>query len=201
MGPRRPRSSAEAAAAGEVVITMLPSSPHVEEAVLGPGGVLEGMRPGTVLIDMSTIDPLVSKRVAEQVTARGFRMLDAPVSGGSVGARDATLTIMVGGPKDLFEECKPVLEAMGKNVIHCGENGMGEVVKVVNNLIAGVSMAVTAEAYNIGHPGGRRPESAVRRHQQVVRPLLGARPEPPDPRRRPDLRPPTTTTSPASWST
>jgi 3-hydroxyisobutyrate dehydrogenase len=157
-GAERAGSSAEAAAAGEIVITMLPSSPHVEEAVLGSGGVLDGMRPGTVLIDMSTIDPLVSKRVAAQVTARGFRMLDAPVSGGSVGARDATLTIMVGGPADLFEACKPVLEAMGKNVIHCGENGMGEVVKVVNNLIAGVSMAVTAEAYNIGLRAGADPK-------------------------------------------
>src|SRR4051812_2931664 len=132
LGAEIAASSAGAAAAGEVVITMLPSSPHVEEAVLGSGGILEGMQPGTVLIDMSTIDPLVSKHVAEQVMARGFRMLDAPVSGGSVGARDATLTIMVGGPADLFEECKPLLEAMGKNVIHCGENGMGEVVKVVN---------------------------------------------------------------------
>jgi 3-hydroxyisobutyrate dehydrogenase len=150
-------SSAEAAAAGEVVITMLPSSPHVEEAVLGPGGVLDGMRHGSVLIDMSTIDPLVSKRVAEHVTARGLRMLDAPVSGGSVGARDATLTIMVGGPRDVFEACRSVLEAMGKNVIHCGDNGMGEVVKVVNNLIAGVSMAVTAEAYNIGLRAGADP--------------------------------------------
>jgi 3-hydroxyisobutyrate dehydrogenase len=157
-GAEKAASSAEAAAAGEVVVTMLPSSPHVEEAVLGPNGVLEGMRPGTVLIDMSTIDPLISRRVAEQVQARGFRMLDAPVSGGSVGARDATLTIMVGGPKDLFEECKPVLEAMGKNVIHCGENGMGEVVKVVNNLIAGVSLAVTAEAYNIGMRLGADPK-------------------------------------------
>lgn len=156
-GAETAASAAEAAAASEVVITMLPSSPHVEAAVLGPGGVLEGMRPGTVLVDMSTIDPLVSKRVAEQVAARGFRMLDAPVSGGSVGARDATLTIMVGGPADLFEECRPILEAMGKNVIHCGDNGMGEVVKVVNNLIAGVSMAVVAEAYNIGIRAGADP--------------------------------------------
>ncbi len=157
-GAESAASASEAAAAGDIVITMLPSSPHVEEAVLGQGGVLDGMKPGTVLIDMSTIDPLVSKRVAEQVAARGFRMLDAPVSGGSVGARDATLTIMVGGPSDLFERCKPVLEAMGKNVIHCGENGMGEVVKVVNNLIAGVSMAVTAEAYNIGIRAGADPK-------------------------------------------
>jgi len=157
-GAEAAASSAEAAAAGDVVITMLPSSPHVEAAVLGAGGILDGMRPGTVLIDMSTIDPLASRRVAEQVTARGFRMLDAPVSGGSIGARDATLTIMVGGPADLFDECKPILEAVGKNVIHCGENGMGEVVKVVNNLIAGVSMAVVAEAYNIGIRAGADPQ-------------------------------------------
>jgi len=157
-GAEAAASSAEAAAAGEVIVTMLPSSPHVEAAVLGPGGVLEGMKPGSVLIDMSTIDPLVSRRVAEQVAARGFRMLDAPVSGGSVGARDASLTIMVGGPKDLFDDCRPILEAMGSNVIHCGENGMGEVVKVVNNLIAGVSMAVVAEAYNIGLRAGADPQ-------------------------------------------
>src|SRR6476620_2238751 len=137
---------------------LLPSSPHVEDAVLGSGGILDGMKPGSVLIDMSTIDPLVSKRVAEQVTARGFRMLDAPVSGGSVGARDATLTIMVGGPADVFAECRPILEAMGKNVIHCGDNGMGEVVKVVNNRSAGVSMAVVAEAYNIGIRAGADPK-------------------------------------------
>jgi 3-hydroxyisobutyrate dehydrogenase len=157
-GAERASSGAQAAAAGPVVITMLPSSPHVEEAVFGPAGVLEGMRPGSVLIDMSTIDPLVSRRVAEQVAERGFRMLDAPVSGGSIGARDATLTIMVGGPRDLFDECRPILEAMGKNVIHCGENGMGEVVKVVNNLIAGVSLAVVAEAYNIGIRAGADPK-------------------------------------------
>jgi 3-hydroxyisobutyrate dehydrogenase len=151
-------TGAEAAAAGDIVITMLPSSPHVEAAVLGPSGILDGMKPGSVLIEMSTIDPLVSKSIAEQVVARGFRMLDAPVSGGSVGARDATLTIMVGGPKDLFDECKPVLEAIGKNVIHCGDNGMGEVVKVVNNLIAGVSLAVVAEAYTIGMRAGADPQ-------------------------------------------
>jgi 3-hydroxyisobutyrate dehydrogenase len=157
-GAEAAASSAEAAAAGDMVVTMLPSSPHVEAAVLGSGGILDGMRPGTVLIDMSTIDPLVSRRVAERVTARGFRMLDAPVSGGSIGARDATLTIMVGGPKDVFDECRPVLEAMGQNVIHCGDHGMGEVVKVVNNLIAGVSMAVVAEAYNIGMRAGADPK-------------------------------------------
>ena len=156
-GAEAAASATEAAAAGEVVITMLPSSPHVEEAVLGAQGALKGMRPGSVLIDMSTIDPLVSRKVAQEVQAKGYRMLDAPVSGGSVGARDATLTIMVGGPADLFEECTPILEALGRNVVHCGDVGMGEVVKVVNNLIAGVSMAVVAEAFNIGVKAGADP--------------------------------------------
>lgn len=150
-------SSADCASKADVVIMMLPSSPNVEDAVLGAEGALAGMRPGGILIDMSTIDPLVTRRVNEVVTANGFRMLDAPVSGGSVGARDATLTIMVGGPVDLFEQCKPILEVMGRNVIHCGDIGMGEVVKVVNNLIAGVSLAVVIEAFNIGVKAGADP--------------------------------------------
>ncbi len=154
-----PATTAQSCASNaEVVITMLPSSPHVEAAVLGADGVLDGMRPGTILIDMSTIDPLVTRSVSEKVARRGMRMLDAPVSGGAVGARDATLTIMVGGPTELFEECKPIFEAVGGNVVHCGEIGMGEVVKVVNNLIAGVSMAVVAEAFNIGVKAGADPK-------------------------------------------
>jgi 3-hydroxyisobutyrate dehydrogenase len=157
-GAEAARSCADCASRAEVVITMLPSSPHVEEAVLSAEGALAGMQPGSVLIDMSTIDPLVTRKVSDAVTTKGFRMLDAPVSGGSIGARDATLTIMVGGPADLFRECKPILECLGANVIHCGEIGMGEVVKVVNNLIAGVSMAVTAEAYNIGLRAGADPK-------------------------------------------
>ena len=157
LGAEAATSAALCARDARVVITMLPSSPHVEAAVLGAGGAIHGMQPGTVLIDMSTIDPLVSRRVSQEVTARGLQMLDAPVSGGSVGARDATLTIMVGGPKDLFEECRPILEVLGKNVIHCGDVGMGEVVKVVNNLIAGVTLAVVAEAFNIGIRAGADP--------------------------------------------
>jgi 3-hydroxyisobutyrate dehydrogenase len=156
-GAEAARSCADCASRAEVVITMLPSSPHVEEAVLSAEGALAGMQPGSVLIDMSTIDPLVTRKVSDAVTTKGFRMLDAPVSGGSIGARDATLTIMVGGPADLFRECKPILECLGANVIHCGEIGMGEVVKVVNNLIAGVSMAVVAEAFNIGIQAGADP--------------------------------------------
>jgi len=158
LGAEPATNAAACAENADVVITMLPSSPHVEAAVLGPDGILQGMRPGTILIDMSTIDPLVSRRINQSVTARGFRMLDAPVSGGSVGARDATLTIMVGGPRPLFDACCPILEVLGKNVIYCGEAGMGSVVKVVNNLIAGVTLAVVAEAFNIGVRAGADPQ-------------------------------------------
>jgi 3-hydroxyisobutyrate dehydrogenase len=157
LGAEVAASAADSAAAAEVVITMLPSSPHVEAAVLGPGGAVEGMTPGSVLIDMSTIDPLVSRRVNGELAARGLQMLDAPVSGGSVGARDATLTIMVGGPKPVFDACCPILETLGKHVIYCGEAGMGAVVKVVNNLIAGVTLAVVAEAFNLGMRAGAEP--------------------------------------------
>jgi 3-hydroxyisobutyrate dehydrogenase len=157
LGAEVATSAAECAANAQVVITMLPSSPHVEAAVLGPDGILEGLPAGATLIDMSTIDPLVSRRVNQEVTARGFGMLDAPVSGGTVGARDATLAIMVGGPRDLFDACCPILELLGKNVIYCGEAGMGAVVKVVNNLIAGVTLAAVAEAFNIGVRAGADP--------------------------------------------
>jgi 3-hydroxyisobutyrate dehydrogenase len=147
----------ECAARGEVTITMLPSSPDVEAAVLGPNGALAGMARGATLIEMSTIDPLVSQRVAAEAEACGVRMLDAPVSGGSTGARDATLTIMVGGPPDLLESCRPILETLGRTILHCGAAGMGEMVKVVNNLIVGVSMAAVAEAFNIGLRAGVEP--------------------------------------------
>ncbi len=166
LGAEAAESAAACATRAEIVITMLPSSPHVETAVLGPNGVLQGMRPGAVLIDMSTIDPLVSRRVAAKVVAAGFRMLDAPVSGGSVGARDATLTIMVGGPSDVLERCRPILDLLGQNVVHCGESGMGAVVKLVNNLIAGVTLAAVAEAFNIGVRAGADPRLL---HEVVTR--------------------------------
>ncbi len=141
----------------DVVITMLPSSPNVEAVLCSPDGVLAHLASGKTVIDMSTIDPLVSRRLAEQATAKGIGMLDAPVSGGSRGARDATLTIMVGGPAELVERWRPLLSVMGANVIHCGGPGMGEVVKVCNNLISGVNTAAVAEAYALGVRAGADP--------------------------------------------
>ena len=113
-------SAAEAARASELVITMLPSSPHVEAVYLGAGGVLEGAGRGRLCIDMSTIDPAVSRRVAAALGAGGVRFVDAPVSGGVAGAQNGTLTFMVGGTPEEFEQVKPLLKAMGKNLVHCG---------------------------------------------------------------------------------
>jgi len=150
-------SAAETAARVQVVITMLPNSPHVEAAYLGPKGILEGGRPGLICIDMSTIDPGTTRRVGERLTAAGVRMLDAPVSGAVPRAIEGTLTIMVGGEADLFGAMRPILSAMGKNVIHVGPLGSGEVAKICNNLIAGVSMIAVAEAFTIGISSGVDP--------------------------------------------
>lgn len=149
-GARQADSLAEVAQGSDVVITMLPSSPNVEAVLTGPDGIFAHMKPGQNVIDMSTIDPLVSRRLAEQAAALGVGMLDAPVSGGSRGARDASLTIMVGGPAELLDRYGPLLESMGSNVIHCGGPGMGEVVKVCNNMLSGVATAMVAEAYALG---------------------------------------------------
>jgi 3-hydroxyisobutyrate dehydrogenase len=151
-------SAAEAAGRAEVVITMLPNSPDVEAAYLGPKGVLEGARPGLVSIDMSTIDPATTRRVGERLAAAGVRMLDAPVSGAVPRAVEGTLTIMVGGEGSLVESVRPILGAMGSNVIHVGPLGSGEVAKICNNLLAGVSMIATAEAFTIGMRAGVDPK-------------------------------------------
>ena len=149
-GAERAASGREAAAGREVVVTMLPASRHVEAAMFGDDGVIAGLAPGTTVIDMSTIDPVTTRRVASEIEARGCAMLDAPVSGSSAGAEQATLTIMVGGAADLLERFRPLLEAMGRNVIHCGGTGMGEAVKLCNNLVAGAAVAAVAEAFALG---------------------------------------------------
>ncbi len=151
-------SAAEAAKRSDLVVTMLPSSSHVEAVYLGPGGVLEGVSPGRLCVDMSTIDPAVSRRVAAALQARGVRFIDAPVSGGVPRATDGTLAIMVGGaPKDV-EEARPVLSAMGANVIHVGAVGSGEVAKLCNNLIAGVAAVAVSEAFRIAEGFGVDPK-------------------------------------------
>lgn len=158
LGAEPAGSAAAACATAEVAITMLPSSPHVEAAVLGPSGVLEGLRPGTTLIDMSTIDPTVTRKVARAAAERGVKMIDAPVSGSLPKAIDGTLTIMVGGPREVFEACLPILRAMGENIVHVGDIGMGETVKLCNNLIAAISQIAVSEAFAIGLAAGADPK-------------------------------------------
>ena len=147
-------SPAACARGADLVVTMLPSSSHVETAYLGTSGVLEGVGTGKLCVDMSTIDPSVSRRVAEQLKAKGVRFIDAPVSGGVPRATDGGLAIMIGGdPKDV-EEARPALAAMGANIIHVGPVGAGEAAKLCNNLIAGVAAVAVSEAFRIAEGFG-----------------------------------------------
>jgi 3-hydroxyisobutyrate dehydrogenase len=157
-GARAAASSAEVGRNADVIITCVPNSPQVVEVVTGPNGVLEGAAAGATVIDMSTIDPNVSKQVAAACAAKGVRFLDAPVSGGTVGAVNGTLTIMVGGDAAVLEEVRPVLAALGTNIFHVGDVGMGEVVKLCNNLIYAAQMVAVAEAFTMGVKAGADPK-------------------------------------------
>ncbi|MDX3188816.1 2-hydroxy-3-oxopropionate reductase [Streptomyces sp. MN03-5084-2B] len=145
-GGRAATGVADAVAGADVVITMLPNHPHVEEVVLAAGGVLDTAEPGTLLIDMSTIRPETSIAIAEAARDRKIRVLDAPVSGGQAGAEQASLSIMVGGPEEDFAAAKPVLEVVGKTVVHVGPHGAGQVVKAANQLVVGGIYGLVAEA-------------------------------------------------------
>jgi 3-hydroxyisobutyrate dehydrogenase len=158
LGAARAGSIRETVAECDLVITMLPSSANVEAAYLGAGGIIEGAEPGRLCLDMSTIDPGTSQRVAERLKERGIRFLDAPVSGGVGGAAAGTLAIMVGGAAEDLEEARPALAAMGANVIHVGTVGAGEVAKLCNNLISGSALIAVAEAFRIGEAFGVDPQ-------------------------------------------
>jgi 3-hydroxyisobutyrate dehydrogenase len=151
-------SAADCARAVEVVVTMLPSSPHVRSAYLGEYGVLKGAAPGTPLIDSSTIDPLTAREVAMDAKAKGCPMVDAPVSGGVAGAEAGTLTFMVGGDAKDFEIAKPVLQSMGKNIVHCGGIGNGQVAKICNNMMLAIEMIATSEGMTLAAKLGMDPK-------------------------------------------
>lgn len=163
-GAKLAPSSRAVAMASEMVITMVPNSQQVEEVVSGPQGILEGARKGLTIIDMSTIAPATSRKLAETAKEKGVHFLDAPVSGGSVGAVNGTLTIMVGGDKEVFEQARPVLEGMGKkeNIFHVGPTGAGEGVKIVNNILVGAIAASTAEALVLGVKAGADVETMAK---------------------------------------
>jgi 3-hydroxyisobutyrate dehydrogenase len=158
LGAKKARSCAEAAKDVEVIITMLPADDEVKTVALGPEGVLEGARKGSVFIDMSSIAPHTSKYVAGEAQKRGIQFMDAPVSGGTGGAEKATLTIMVGGDKALLDEHMEILKTMGKTIYHVGDVGMGETVKMVNQMLVGINLAGIVEALVLGTKLGVKPE-------------------------------------------
>jgi 2-hydroxy-3-oxopropionate reductase len=147
----------DVAAESDVVITMLPDSPDVESVVLGENGVAAGVRNGALWIDMSTIAPATTKRVAAELAAKGVTSLDAPVSGGEKGAIDAALSIMVGGSDADFARAKPIFEALGKNIVHVGELGAGQVTKACNQIVVGVTIEAVAEALALAEASGVDP--------------------------------------------
>lgn len=142
----------------ELIITMLPAAKHVRAVYQGDDGILAHVARGVHLIDSSTIDPMTSRAVADEAAKQGNPMLDAPVSGGTGGAQAGTLTFMVGGEDDEFAHARPVLEAMGKNIVHCGPAGNGQVAKMANNMLLGISMIGAAEAMSLGVSMGMDPE-------------------------------------------
>lgn len=150
-GAQPAASPAEIARAGvEAIITMLPAAAQVRQVYLGDDGLLAHVPAGVLLIDSSTIDPMSAREVAAAAARNGNPMVDAPVSGGTVGAAAATLTFMVGGSEAQFQQAQPILSAMGRNIVHCGASGNGQVAKVANNMLLGISMIGVAEAMSLG---------------------------------------------------
>jgi 2-hydroxy-3-oxopropionate reductase len=148
----------EVAERSDVIITMLPDSPDVEAVVLGESGILESAKAGSLLIDMSTISPVVTRTLTKALDSSGVRMLDAPVSGGDKGAIAGTLSIMVGGDGVDFESAKPIFEAMGKTIVHCGPIGAGQVVKACNQVVVAIVIGAVSEALVLGSKAGVDPE-------------------------------------------
>ena len=138
--------AAEASAQAEVIFTMVSDTPDVEQVLFGAHGVVHGAKPGSVVVDMSTISPSATRRFAEDLAARGIAMLDAPVSGGDVGAINGTLSIMVGGKPEIFERVQPLFAALGKNIVHVGDHGAGQVAKACNQIVVALTIEAVAEA-------------------------------------------------------
>ncbi len=158
-GAGRGASNADVAAKSDVVILMVPNSPNVRDAVFGRDGVADGAKPGLDIIDMSSIAPLASKSIAERCEKAGIHMMDAPVSGGEPKAIDGTLSIMCGGPKELFDKYKEVLDVLGSSVVHCGDvNGAGNTVKLANQIIVALNIAACAEAFELAVMAGVDPQ-------------------------------------------
>ena len=156
-GATAANSPAGVASAADVVLLCLPDSPDVEAAMTGPQGLLAGARSGQIVVDMSTISPVTARALAEQAAAQGVTLLDAPVSGGQVGAANGTLSIMVGGDGDALEQVRPILSAMGKTILHLGDSGAGQVAKACNQLVIAVTIEAVAEAMVLASKAGVDP--------------------------------------------
>lgn len=156
-GAKRASSAKEIAEQCTLIITMLPNSPHVKKAVMGEDGILEGAKPGTILIDMSSIAPLVSQEISKECAKKGIKMIDAPVSGGEPKAVDGTLSIMAGGDKEVFDQIYDVLIAMGSSAVLCGSIGAGNTTKLANQVIVALNIAAVSEAFMLSTRAGVDP--------------------------------------------
>ena len=150
-------SGAEVARKADIIITMVPDTPHVEDVLFNPEGVAAGLSKGKIVVDMSSISPVATKDFAKRINALGCEYLDAPVSGGEVGAKAATLTIMVGGSEATFDKIKPIFELMGKNITLVGGNGDGQITKVANQIIVALNIEAVAEALLLAAKAGADP--------------------------------------------
>lgn len=153
-GAKAAHSAREVAEQSDIIITMLPDSPQVEEVALGEGGVIEGIQQGALFIDMSSISPNTARKVQKELSAKGADALDAPVSGGQVGAEGATLSIMVGGSEEAFNRARPVFEAVGKNIVYIGGPGAGQVTKIANQIVVGLTIQAVSEALTLAKKSG-----------------------------------------------
>jgi 2-hydroxy-3-oxopropionate reductase len=147
----------EVAQKSDIIFIMVPDTPDVEAVLFGAEGVAEGLKPGSIVVDMSSISPIATKEFAKKLAAMGVKMLDAPVSGGQVGAENATLSIMVGGPVDVFNQIKPYFERMGKNIVHIGDHGDGQTCKVANQIVVALTIEAVGEALLFASKAGADP--------------------------------------------
>ena len=161
LGARAATSPADVARAAPIVIVMVTDSPDVEAVVAGPGGIIEGVRPGSIVVDMSTIAPGTERRLAGLLRERGADLVDAPVSGGDVGARNATLAIMMGGEHASVARVQPVLTRLGRSLTHCGPVGCGQLAKLSNQILVGVTLLAVSEAISFARGNGLDPETMV----------------------------------------
>jgi 2-hydroxy-3-oxopropionate reductase len=160
-GARVADSPRDLAAVSDVIITNVSDTPDVEAVIAGPAGVLEALRPGALVIDMSTIAASATRRLHDAIVAKGGRMLDAPVSGGDIGAKAGTLSIMVGGAREDFDAAQPVFAALGKTITYCGPSGSGQLVKSANQIVVAIILAAVSESILFAQKAGIAPETVV----------------------------------------